>query len=371
MFTDAGVDVVVTDHHEPGEGLPEGVPVCDPKLGRGRLRRSRRRGCRAQARRRGRVPAREPGRVAGADRPRGARDGRRHRAAHGREPLARGGRAGAHAPRAAASDRGAVPGGGRRRRRRSRRRPHRLRTRAAPERRRPHRRPRRGARPAAHRRPRACDGCAPRRSTSTTSRARRPRPISPRSRCARRSRSCATGRACSCWRARAGTRACAASSPRGSCRASACRPSCSASRTAKRAAAVAASATSTSTPRSRPSRELTRFGGHAMAVGATLPAAGLAALAASLQDSLEALPAEAFERRLTVDAEMLLRDATRELAAGMAALEPFGQDNARPLLGQPRRVHEPPQPRRQGQGPPALRGVRRRRHGPGDRVPDT
>lgn len=28
----AGVDVVVTDHHEPGDGLPVGVPVADPKL---------------------------------------------------------------------------------------------------------------------------------------------------------------------------------------------------------------------------------------------------------------------------------------------------------------------------------------------------
>jgi single-stranded-DNA-specific exonuclease len=29
----AGIDVVVTDHHEPGELVPEGVPVVDPKLG--------------------------------------------------------------------------------------------------------------------------------------------------------------------------------------------------------------------------------------------------------------------------------------------------------------------------------------------------
>ncbi len=29
----AGVDVVVTDHHEPGDLVPEGVPVTDPKLG--------------------------------------------------------------------------------------------------------------------------------------------------------------------------------------------------------------------------------------------------------------------------------------------------------------------------------------------------
>lgn len=28
----AGVDVVVTDHHEPGEGMPRGVPVADPHL---------------------------------------------------------------------------------------------------------------------------------------------------------------------------------------------------------------------------------------------------------------------------------------------------------------------------------------------------
>ena len=27
-----GIDVVVTDHHEPAELVPEGVPVCDPKL---------------------------------------------------------------------------------------------------------------------------------------------------------------------------------------------------------------------------------------------------------------------------------------------------------------------------------------------------
>jgi single-stranded-DNA-specific exonuclease len=27
-----GIDVVVTDHHEPGEGVPEGIPVADPKL---------------------------------------------------------------------------------------------------------------------------------------------------------------------------------------------------------------------------------------------------------------------------------------------------------------------------------------------------
>jgi single-stranded-DNA-specific exonuclease len=29
----AGIDVVVTDHHEPGDAVPQGVPVADPKLG--------------------------------------------------------------------------------------------------------------------------------------------------------------------------------------------------------------------------------------------------------------------------------------------------------------------------------------------------
>jgi single-stranded-DNA-specific exonuclease len=78
---------------------------------------------------------------------------------------------------------------------------------------------------------------------------------------------------------------------------------------------------------------LTRFGGHAAAVGATLPAVALPALTASLQASLAKLPAQAFERRLTVEAEVRLQDDTRELAAALAALEPFGQGNPRPLLG--------------------------------------
>lgn len=29
----AGIDVVVTDHHEPGDAVPQGIPVADPKLG--------------------------------------------------------------------------------------------------------------------------------------------------------------------------------------------------------------------------------------------------------------------------------------------------------------------------------------------------
>jgi single-stranded-DNA-specific exonuclease len=78
---------------------------------------------------------------------------------------------------------------------------------------------------------------------------------------------------------------------------------------------------------------LTRFGGHAAAVGATLPAASLGILTERLQSSLAALPPEAFGSRIEVDAEIPLHDATRQLTAALAALEPFGQENARPLLG--------------------------------------
>jgi single-stranded-DNA-specific exonuclease len=78
---------------------------------------------------------------------------------------------------------------------------------------------------------------------------------------------------------------------------------------------------------------LIRFGGHAAAVGATMRASDLQALADRLQTALARLPEELFERRLTLDAEIPLSEATRELASGLDALEPFGQGNARPLLG--------------------------------------
>ncbi len=78
---------------------------------------------------------------------------------------------------------------------------------------------------------------------------------------------------------------------------------------------------------------LTRFGGHAAAVGATLPVASLGAFADRLQNALAALPAEAFGSRIVVDAELPLHDATRRLSVALSALEPFGQGNARPLMG--------------------------------------
>lgn len=77
---------------------------------------------------------------------------------------------------------------------------------------------------------------------------------------------------------------------------------------------------------------LTRFGGHAAAVGVTLPAAGLPALREGLEGFLRTLPAEAFVASLTVDAEVGLDEASIELAAELARLAPFGHGNPAPLL---------------------------------------
>ena len=77
---------------------------------------------------------------------------------------------------------------------------------------------------------------------------------------------------------------------------------------------------------------LTRFGGHAAAVGVTLPASSLEDFRRCLEDALAGVPAEAFARTMTADAELHLWEATRELTAGLAVLEPFGCANPKPVL---------------------------------------
>lgn len=77
---------------------------------------------------------------------------------------------------------------------------------------------------------------------------------------------------------------------------------------------------------------LTRFGGHAAAVGVTLPARDIERFAECLRGELETAPASAFVAHTVVDALLHLPDATRELAAELAALEPFGSGNPRPVL---------------------------------------
>jgi single-stranded-DNA-specific exonuclease len=77
---------------------------------------------------------------------------------------------------------------------------------------------------------------------------------------------------------------------------------------------------------------LTRFGGHAAAVGVTLPAARLAEFTEGLKVALAGLPAEAFEPVLELDAVLPLAGITREVVAEFAALAPFGHDNPKPLV---------------------------------------
>ena len=77
---------------------------------------------------------------------------------------------------------------------------------------------------------------------------------------------------------------------------------------------------------------LTRFGGHAMAVGVTLPASSLGAFADALSAHLAGLSPDVFVSRLTIDAEVPLGALSRELAAELALLGPFGFGNTRPLL---------------------------------------
>ncbi|MHB8804837.1 MAG: single-stranded-DNA-specific exonuclease RecJ [Coriobacteriia bacterium] len=77
---------------------------------------------------------------------------------------------------------------------------------------------------------------------------------------------------------------------------------------------------------------LTRYGGHEMAVGATLPAASLDLFRDGLREQFAALPIAAFETGIAVDAEVPLDSLSRELAAELASLGPFGFANRRPVL---------------------------------------
>ncbi|TDB39133.1 MAG: single-stranded-DNA-specific exonuclease RecJ [Actinobacteria bacterium] len=78
---------------------------------------------------------------------------------------------------------------------------------------------------------------------------------------------------------------------------------------------------------------LTRFGGHSAAVGVTLPAADLDRFASALAEWMNGVPDEAFVRSVHVDAEVPLDGLSKSLAAELARLEPFGFGNPRPLLG--------------------------------------
>lgn len=78
---------------------------------------------------------------------------------------------------------------------------------------------------------------------------------------------------------------------------------------------------------------LIRFGGHAGAVGVTCEAANLDALRERLAAIMAELPPEEFESRGEITALVSLDEMTCEGIDALEALQPFGQGNKKPLFG--------------------------------------
>lgn len=76
-----------------------------------------------------------------------------------------------------------------------------------------------------------------------------------------------------------------------------------------------------------------RFGGHAGAVGVTVPAEGVDAFAQRLEEVLMALPSEQFESSDEVTALVRLEELNAEAIDALEVLQPFGQGNKKPLVG--------------------------------------
>jgi single-stranded-DNA-specific exonuclease len=91
---------------------------------------------------------------------------------------------------------------------------------------------------------------------------------------------------------------------------------------------------------------LQRFGGHAQAVGLTVEIDRLEELRAAWEEAAAgAWEPAALERRHFYDFELPPRQVTKEMAAELGRLEPFGQGNPQPLLlTGPLRLRRPPRP---------------------------
>jgi len=77
----------------------------------------------------------------------------------------------------------------------------------------------------------------------------------------------------------------------------------------------------------------TRYGGHAHAVGFSLPSSRVAEFRASVEAYARArLKVDDFEPVLNVDAELALDSITPELFAALQKLEPFGAGNHEPVF---------------------------------------
>ena len=77
---------------------------------------------------------------------------------------------------------------------------------------------------------------------------------------------------------------------------------------------------------------LARFGGHSQAVGMTAEVARLEELRREWEEAGAAWPAELLARRYEYELHLAPREVSAALLAQLAALEPFGQGNARPLV---------------------------------------
>ncbi len=80
------------------------------------------------------------------------------------------------------------------------------------------------------------------------------------------------------------------------------------------------------------SAHIVRFGGHESAVGVTVRAGGLERFRACLFDHLSTLPAEQFVSERTCDTTLALQEVSVELGVELERLEPFGHGNPRPLF---------------------------------------
>jgi single-stranded-DNA-specific exonuclease len=77
---------------------------------------------------------------------------------------------------------------------------------------------------------------------------------------------------------------------------------------------------------------LERFGGHSQAIGLTVAAGALEALAAEWETAAAEWPAELLTRRHEYELELEPAEADARLVAELARLEPHGQGNPQPLV---------------------------------------
>ncbi len=79
-------------------------------------------------------------------------------------------------------------------------------------------------------------------------------------------------------------------------------------------------------------QDVTRFGGHTAAVGVTIPLENLEAFRTHFEEALALYEAEDFSTTIDIDAEIFLEDLIPSAIESLSLLEPFGQDNPEPLF---------------------------------------